>query len=119
MSAHISVCMCGWVGMGGYARSLYIVSFAFIPVLNELCNRRQILTAEECSEVAKPTLVHARKDKLVLFLSGKPESAVKEATEVMKLYHFNTQRLHGELPCKFVTKSNYNRSMHYQSHVSL
>ena len=103
--------------MGMLAHST--VSFAFIPVLNELCNLRQILTAEECSEVAKPTSVHARKDKLVLFLSGKPESAVKEATEVMKLYHFNTQRLHGELPCKFVTKCNYNRSMHYQSHVSL
>ena len=32
----------------------------------------------------------------MLILSVKPEGAVKEAIEVMNVYHFNTQRLHGE-----------------------
>ena len=73
-----------------------ITSFVFSPVLNELFSLKHILTAEECSEVAGQGYLRW-KDHLVLVLAAKPVEAVEEATEVMKLYDLNTQRLHGEL----------------------
>ena len=81
-----------------YACLIYIVFFCLYtyPVLNELFNLRHILTAEECSKVTKLTYDDKMRDRLVLVLSVKPEGAVKEATKVMNVYHFNTQQLHGE-----------------------
>ena len=77
--------------------TLHSVFCLFIyPVQNELFNLRHILTAEECSEFTKLTYHAERRDRLVLILSVKPEGYVKEATKVLNMYHFNTQRLHGE-----------------------
>ena len=75
--------------------------FCLSPVLNELFNLRNILTAEECSEVAVQRY-RKWKDHLVLVLAAKPLQAVEEATKVMKLYDLNTQRLHGELMHKWL-----------------
>ena len=95
MISHACMYMCC---VGIYACLLYIASFVFIyPVLNELFNLRHILTAEECSEVAKAIYDVEKMDKLVLVLSVKPAGAVEEAEEVMKVYHFNTLQLHGKL----------------------
>ena len=83
--------------------------FVFFPVLNELFNLRHIITEEECSEVAEQLytgwsiehLVQGYMDRtmghLVLVLAVKPVDAVEEATQVMNMYGFNTQWLHGEL----------------------
>ena len=94
---------------------LYSV-FCLYPVLNELFNLKHTLTTEECSEVVKPRMDDERRDKLVLILSVKTEDAVKEATKVMKSYDFNTQLLHGELQCKYVSIWLINSLKHYLSH---
>ena len=74
---------------------LSILSFVYFPALNELLNLRHIITEEECSEVAGQG--YRAMNHLVLVLAVKPVDAVEEATQVMELYGFNTQRLHGEL----------------------
>ena len=84
-----------------YCLFLSILSFVFFPVLNELLNLRHIITEEECSEVAeqrRPDWYMGESiEHLALVLAVKPVDAVKEATQVMELYGFNTQWLPGEL----------------------
>ena len=72
-----------------------ILSFVYFPVLNELFNLRHIITEEELSEVAGQG--YRAMHHLVLVLAVRPVDTVDEATQVMALYGFNTQRLQGEL----------------------
>ena len=96
-----------WVWVGVYLHctdgppphiALFIsfLSFVCFPVLNELFNLRHIITEDECSEVAGQVDYRAM-EHLMLVLAVKHVDTVDEATQVMKLYGFNTQRLHGEL----------------------
>ena len=62
-----------------------MLTCSYPAVLNELFSRH-LLTAEECTEVARKGRWERWKDHLALVLSTKPVEAVQEAVQVLDKY---------------------------------